>query len=257
MRSYFKPFILHKSTKRQFWTSIGLLLGAKVLNMWSPFILKGVIDGLSGVATATAATGVAGAFTLRKCLTGIGLAGLFKFMHTWMLCKQMDNITYVIQQGIKRLSSASFSHLFDLDVNYHKQNSKSEVFKMNRAIRSVDTGLRFTLGFFAPVVVEFALLIGALWFSCGGKYLANMMVTLAAYVQYTRYLSKKRVQEIKDKMKIDKEQEFYQNESILNYETVKQFNNESLQKDKFNSLATNNSNQAMKVQYSLSGLNIK
>ena len=34
-------------------------------------------------------------------------------------------------------------------------------------------------------------------------------------------------------MQIDKRQEFYQTESIMNYETVKQFNNEDLEKKRY------------------------
>ncbi len=44
---------------------------------------------------------------------------------------------------------ASFGHLHKLDLNYHKSSSKNTVFGINRALRSIDSGLRFFLGFFA------------------------------------------------------------------------------------------------------------
>ena len=134
---------------------------------------------------------------------------------------QMNNITAVIQAGLKRVATASFSHLHDLDLNYHRQSSKNTVFAINRALRSIDSSLRFVLGFFAPVAVEFFLLSGALFFQCGARYLANMLLTFGLYTWYTRWCSTKRIKEIAAKMKMDKSQEFYQNESIMNYETVK------------------------------------
>lgn len=71
------------------------------------------------------------------------------------------------------------------------------------------------------MAIEFAFLCGALYYSCGVRYLINMLATLLVYTYYTKYVSTKRIALMKDKMKIDKRQEFYQNESIMNYETVK------------------------------------
>lgn len=57
-------------------------------------------------------------------------------------------------------------------------------------------------------------------------------------------------------MNIDKRQEFYQNESILNYETVKQFNNEALETSRYETILDKLYSQAMVVQNSLTNLNI-
>ena len=61
---------------------------------------------------------------------------------------------------------------------------------------------------------------------------------------------------MKDKMKIDKRQEFFQNESIMNYETVKQFNNEDLEISRYDLILKNMTKKALQVQKSLSTLNI-
>ena len=61
----------------------------------------------------------------------------------------MDRITEMIQAGIKRLSVHSFDHLHDLDLTYHRAGSKNTVFGINRALKSLDQGLRFFLGLFA------------------------------------------------------------------------------------------------------------
>lgn len=89
--------------------------------------------------------------------------------------------------------------------------------------------MRFTVGFFTPIAFEFMLLCCMLQFYCGPLYLANMLLTLGAYTQYSRSMSKKRVLQIRERKNIDKKQEFYQNESIMNYDTVKTFGNEKLE----------------------------
>ena len=56
-----------------------------------------------------------------------------------------------------------------------------------------------------------------------------MLITIGIYTQFTRTYSKMRQAEIRERKNIDKKQEFYQNESIMNYESVKAFGNEKLE----------------------------
>ena len=58
--------------------------------------------------------------------------------------------------------------------------------------------------------------------------MANMVLTFGAYLKYTRQMGNERIGYVRDKKEFEKKQEFFQNESITNYETVKAFNNESL-----------------------------
>lgn len=179
--------------------------------MTSPFILKVIVNSMTAafgsteIATAGAAAGVAvatrpsflgGPMTLVKSIMGIGLWGLTRITTNTMLCYQMNYITEAIQAGIRRISSASFKHLHKLDLNYHKQSSKNTVFGINRALRSIDTGLRLFMGLFSQMVVEFVFLCGALTFACGPKYLLNMLTTFAFYTWFTFRVQKRRIKEI-------------------------------------------------------------
>ena len=97
-----------------------------------------------------------------------------------------------IQRGVRKISFDAFKHLHALDLNFHKTSSKNTVFAINRAVRSIESALRFSLGFFTPVFVEFNLLCGMLLFYCGPHYLGNMIVTLALYAYYSKTFSDKR-----------------------------------------------------------------
>lgn len=104
--------------------------------------------------------------------------------------------------------------------------------------------------------LEFVFLCVALQLKCGSRYFLNMIVTFIAYTLFTNSYSEQRIKQIRDKKQIDKRQEFYQNESIQNYETVKQFNNEGLEKGRYSKILDKMVDQAMVVQKSLSSLNI-
>ncbi len=75
---------------------------------------------------------------------------------------RMNQIAEVIQTGIKKVSIKAFTHLHALDIYFHKISSKNTVFAINKALRSIESGLRFTLGFFTPVAFEFILLCATL-----------------------------------------------------------------------------------------------
>ena len=66
-----------------------------------------------------------------------------------------------------------------------------------------------------------------------------MMLTLVLYTYYTRHASLQRRIYIKNRKETDKKSEFYLNESIMNYETVKSFNNEKLEESRYKEILDN------------------
>lgn len=167
----------------------------------------------------------------------------------------MYDITKFIQNGIRKISFDSFKHLHSLDLSFHKTSSKNTVFAINRALRSIDSGVRFSLGFATPLALEFFFLCGVMQFYCGSKYLGNMLFTLGAYTYYTKTVSNYRRKELFNRKEAEKKSEFYMNESIMNYETVKAFNNEKLENNRYQGHLDNLYACAMKVQLSLGRLN--
>lgn len=143
-----------------------------------------------------------------------------------------------------------------LDIYFHKISSKNTVFAINKAIRSIESVLRFTLGFFTPVAFEFLLLCGTLQFYCGTPYLANILVTLSLYTIFSKRYSTYRQKIIRQRKNHEKASEFYLNESIMNYETVKAFNNEKLELTRYSKLLNKLKESATLVQTSLSNLNV-
>lgn len=134
------------------------------------------------------------------------------------------------------MSEKSFEHLHSLDLYFHKISSKNIVFAVNKAIRSIESAMRFTLGFFTPVVFEFIMICCMLQFYCGPYYLGNMLITLGAYTVFSKKYSTYRQKIIRVRKNKEKQSEFYLNESIMNYETVKAFNNEDMEKQRYSKL---------------------
>jgi hypothetical protein len=177
-----------------FYKSCALILMSKGLAIASPLCLKFVIDGM------TAAEGM----NLHYTLYGIGAFGSARFLSIYMQEYRMKQIAEIIQKGLRKVSFQSFTHMHSLDLNFHKTSSKNTVFAINRATKSLESGLRFSLGFFVPIAAEFILLCGMLGGYCGPKYLGNMLMTLGCYTYYTRIVSKQRRVEIRDRKEAEK-----------------------------------------------------
>lgn len=168
--------------RKIFRNSCFLILVSKGLAVASPWFLKGVVDTMSLGAPVQ----------LAPLLMGISAFGLTRLFSTATQEYRMIMLSDFIQRGLRKISQDAFTHLHNLDLSFHKTSSKNTVFAINRAIRSIDSALRFTLGFATPIVVEFIFLCGMLGFYCGPQYLANLCVTFAVYAYFSKMFSKLR-----------------------------------------------------------------
>ena len=227
--------------KRMFYSAMGMVLVSKGLAIASPWFLKGVIDSMtvsSQLSFGSACLGIA-AFTGSRF--GAELSNNVR----------MYMVMNLITTGVRKLSMDSFTHLHSLDMNYHKTSSKNTVFAINRALRSVESGMRFIFAFFTPIAVEFTFLCGMLSLYCGPQYLVNMCLMVFFYTYYSKSISERRRVEMRAKKNSEKNSEFYLNESIMNYEAVKTYNNEKMENDRYSKLIDKFRFASLDVQKSL------
>ena len=230
--------IVTKETLPQLRSSYILLFMSKALALASPIVLKmlvdsmGLVAGSAGTATMAVAGGgtmsaplrTGGKFVLWKACLAVLAWGSSRTLSTALYNWHMNRVVRFVQSTLVNISNTAFSHLQKLDVSYHKQGSRSSIFIINKALRSMETCLRFMFGILTANAVELGFITLALTAYCGPLYLANMMVTVGAYAWWTRKQGHERMFIVRDKKDIEKAQEFFQNESISNIETVKAFN---------------------------------
>lgn len=236
VRSYFLPIIMAGDGKKYLQRSAAMLLSGKLLGLMAPFILRRLVNSMS-VSTVTTSGGAAalasgfapGPFVFWKAAAALVAWGAARSLSTVLTQYHMVEVTRLIQGALRRVSNSAFEKLHSLDLKFHKKGSRGSIFAINKALRSMEQGLRFTLGFFSGMVVETVFLGAALGAFCGPVYLGNMAVTLAAYVAFTRGIQQERMDLVRNKKDTEKAQEFLQNESITNYESVKAFSAEGLE----------------------------
>lgn len=219
MRKFIWPYLIEGRNKNIFYGSIGLLIASKLMAVASPYCLKIAVNALSGTSinyslATWSILGFGGARIMSSCLNEL----------------RMSMIVKISRSALKTISQQIFEHMHNLDLSFHRTSSKNTVFAVNRALTAMDNALRFVVGFVSPTVLEFSLVVGMMALYCGPMYFANILGMLTFYTVFTRQYSLIRQQYIRKRKDEEKRSDFFLNESIMNYETVKYFNNEDLEK---------------------------
>ncbi|XP_073342455.1 iron-sulfur clusters transporter ABCB7, mitochondrial [Pagrus major] len=236
--------------------SLGLLAGAKLTNVTVPFMFKYAVDELNQMSghmlnlndapstVATMATAVLiGYGASRAC------AAFFNELRNTVFGK-------VAQSSIRRIAKNVFLHLHSLDLGFHLSRQTGALSKAidrgTRGISFVLSALVFNLG---PTVFEMGLVSAILYYKCGGEFAAVTVGTLSAYTLYTILFTQWRTRFRIEMNKADNEAGNAAIDSLLNYETVKYFNNEKYEAERYDGYLKTYESASLKTTSTLAMLN--
>ncbi|XP_015865940.2 ABC transporter B family member 25, mitochondrial [Ziziphus jujuba] len=242
--------------------ALGLLVGAKVLNVQVPFLFKLAVDWLTtatGNASALASFTTANSTSLllfatpASVMIGYGiartLASAFNEFRTAIFSK-------VALRTIRSVSRKVFSHLHDLDLRYHLSR---ETGALSRIIDRGSRGINFILSAMVfhvlPTVLEISMVSGILAYKFGAPFAWITSLSVAAYVFFTLTVTQWRTKFRKSMNKADNDANTRVVDSLINYETVKYFNNETFEVGKYDEYLERYEDAALKAQRSLAFLN--
>ncbi|KAM9274063.1 iron-sulfur clusters transporter ABCB7, mitochondrial [Morus bassanus] len=236
--------------------SLGFLASAKAMNILVPFMFKYAVDNLNQVSgnvlnlsdtpntVATVATAV---------LIGYGIsragAALFNEARNAVFGK-------VAQNSIRRIAKNVFLHLHNLDLAFHLSRQTGALSKTidrgTRGISFVLSALVFNLG---PTMFEVALVSGILYYKCGAEFALVTLGTLGAYAAFTIGITQWRTKFRIEMNKADNDAGNAAIDSLLNYETVKYFNNEKYEAQRYDEFLKIYENASLKTTSTLALLN--
>ncbi|KAF5751298.1 ABC transporter B family member 25 mitochondrial [Tripterygium wilfordii] len=242
--------------------ALGFLVGAKVLNVQVPFLFKLAVDWLTvatGNATALASFNTANSTLLALFATpaaviigyGIARAGASAFneLRTAVFSK-------VALRTIRSVSRKVFSHLHDLDLGYHLSRETGALNRIidrgSRAINFILSSMVFNI---VPTILEISMVSGILAYKFGAPFAWITSLSVAAYVIFTLSVTQWRTKFRKAMNKADNDASTRAIDSLINYETVKYFNNEAYEVDKYDEFLERYEHAAIKTQRSLAFLN--
>jgi ATP-binding cassette subfamily B (MDR/TAP) protein 7 len=252
--SYIKPST-SKETGRRVAAALSLLAASKILNVQVPFLMKYAIDSLALDPTgATPATvfGVA-AMTPAALLIGYGAARAGS-----SLCSEARNAVFAKVSGfaIRSVATKVFQHLHTLDLAFHLDRQTGAVGRIiDRGTRGISFILNSMVFNVVPTAFEVTLVAGILAYKCGPEFAALTAVTIASYTGFTFAVTQWRTKFRRDMNKAEAEAGAISTDSLLNYETVKFFNNEDHEAQRLDNALARYEKASVETQKSLALLN--
>lgn len=236
--------------------SLGLLAGAKGMNIMVPFMFKYAVDNLNEVSgnilnLADAPNTVATVAT--SVLIGYGVARASS-----ALFNELRNAVFgkVAQSSIRRIAKNVFLHLHNLDLGFHLSRQTGALSKAidrgTRGISFVLSALVFNLG---PTMFEVFLVSSILYYKCGAPFALATLGTLGTYTAFTIGVTQWRTKFRIEMNKADNEAGNAAIDSLLNYETVKYFNNEKYEAERYDGYLKIYENSSLKTTSTLAMLN--
>ncbi|KAF9969672.1 Iron-sulfur clusters transporter atm1, mitochondrial [Actinomortierella ambigua] len=238
-----------KGVKFRVVTALTLLVLGKVLNVQVPFFFKDIIDNLNVTfPEGTTVFAVAGAVILGY---GLARAGSSIF-------GELRNAVFaaVAQKAIRRVSLNVFEHLHKLDMSFHLTKQTGG---LSRAIDRGTKGISFLLSSMVfhliPTALEITMVCGILTYQFGAQFAAVTAATMAAYTWFTVQTTSWRTKFRKQANAADNQAATVAVESLLNFESVKYFNNEKYEMKQYDNALAKYESASLKIASSLAFLN--
>ncbi|KAF2487079.1 ABC transporter-like protein [Neohortaea acidophila] len=240
----------HFGTRFRVGLSVGLLIGAKILNVQVPFYFKNIVDSMNidWATTSSTVVTVAGVSIFAYGATRIGATLFHEFRNAIFAS--------VAQNAIRRVASSVFDHLLKLDLNFHLTRQTGG---LTRAIDRGTKGISFLLTSMVfhiiPTAFEISLVCGILTWQYGWEFAAITAATMAAYSWFTISTTAWRTKFRRQANAADNKGATVAVDSLINYEAVKYFNNEAFESKRYDAALQSYQKASIKVATSLAYLN--
>jgi ABC-type transport system involved in Fe-S cluster assembly fused permease/ATPase subunit len=237
--------------KRRVIGALLFLLMAKLVSVLTPWVYKLAVDRLAGEAPDTGLLMGLGAVGL---VVAYGMARLGA-----IIFGELRDAVFVRvgQRAIRRLAIETFAHIHRLSLRYHitrKTGGLSRI--IERGVKGVDFLLRFLLFSIGPLILELTMVAGIFAWVFGWQYAAVVIVTITLYVWFTFKVTEWRVKLRREMNDQDTDANQKAIDSLLNFETVKYFNAEQREADRYDGAMRQYETAAVKTGLSLSFLNV-
>lgn len=227
--------------------ALSLLTLAKIANVGIPLALKGAVDALDPQLQEFIYLPVAMLVTY----------GLLRF--TSSLFSELRDALFakVIFRSVRRISGKIFEHLHNLSLRFHLQRQTGGISRdIERGSRGISFLLNFMIFNIIPTLVEIVLVTVILLRNYDSIFAIITTSTILLYIIYTLIITEWRMRFRRKMNEMDSKANNQAIDSLLNYETVKYFNNEHYELQRYDKTLSSWETSAIKNQTSLSLLNI-
>jgi ATP-binding cassette subfamily B protein len=229
--------------------ALGFLVAAKLANVGVPLLLKQLVDSLAippGGAAAMLVVPV-------SLIVAYGLLRL----STSLFTELRELVFAKATEGTARtLSLQVFGHLHALSLRFHLERQTGGMTRdIERGTRAVHSLVSYSIYSILPTLIEVTLVLGLLAWKFDAAFAWITLTALGVYIAFTVSLTEWRTKFRREMNELDSAAHTTAIDSLLNYETVKYFNNEAFEARRYDESLERLRRAALKSQSTLSLLN--
>ncbi len=229
--------------------ALGFLIAAKVANVGVPVLLKYLVDAMSirpgdPAALLVVPAGLLFAYGALRLSTS-----LFTELRELIFAKATEGTA-------RSISLQVFGHLHSLSLRFHLERQTGGMTRdIERGTRAVHSLISYSLYSIFPTLVEVGMVLALLGLKYDAAFAWITVAALAAYIGFTVLVTEWRTKFRRQMNELDSSAHTRAIDSLLNYETVKYFNNEAFEARRYDESLERLRRAALKSQSTLSLLN--
>jgi len=228
--------------------ALSCLIAAKVANVGVPLVLKLIVDSLT--------PGSQGQMLVLP-LALLVAYGVLRLSTTAFTELREFFFAKVTQRAVRTIALKTFRHLHELSLRFHLARQTGGLTRdVERGTRGISTLIGFTLFSILPTLIEIALVSAILVARYDLWFIGITLAALVLYIVYTVTITEWRTGFRRQMNELDSRANTRAIDSLLNYETVKYFNNEEFEARRYDESLQRWETAAVRSQTSLSLLNI-
>ncbi len=222
------------------------LVLAKVANVSVPLALKEIVDAVSP--------------TQQVVILPLALLlayGALRF--STVLFAELRDVVFVkvTRRATRKIAIKVFRHLHGLSLRFHLDRQTGGISReIERGTKGISTVLTYSLFSIIPVILEFSFVAVILVRKFDWRFAAITFSAVVLYLLFTFLISEWRMKIRREANEWDNKSSSQAIDSLLNYETVKYFNNENFEVDRYDQFLKGYERADVKTETSLGFLNI-
>ena len=223
------------------------LILAKATNVSIPLVLKSIIDSLNPGNNEQLVLPLA-------LLLGYGALR----MSSSLFNELRDAIFARVRHGaMSKVSRRVLAHLHELSLRFHLDRKTGAITRdVDRGTRAVSSLLNYLVFSILPTLVEIGMIAGILLWQYDIWFTVITIISVVLYMIFTFKITEWRMQFRVKMNESDSQANTLAVDSLLNYETVKYFNNEGYEQQRYGQSIAQWEDAAVKSQTTLSALNV-
>jgi ABC-type transport system involved in Fe-S cluster assembly fused permease/ATPase subunit len=258
LKSLWPYLMIHKA---RVIIAMALLVSAKGVALVIPWVFKHIVDALDGDSPEQ---------LLVIPLGFVLLYGGMRFGAVFLGELRDAVFSRVTESAMSKVGLEVFAHLHQLELDFHLGRQTGGISRdIDRGTNGINFMMRFMVFNILPTIIELVVVMLILLFAFDVWFSAVTLVCVVVYVVFSIKTTEWRTRFVKEANRLDSKSSTRAVDSLLNFETVKYFNNESFETKQYSSnlsaweqarvdnrlsLALLNSGQALIIGLGVTGL---